>query len=287
MIYIVILNYNSSTETLNLLENLMVINLPVKIIVIDNNSLPNDQELLKHHVFPHQLIINKKNLGYAGGNNIGIDIAVKSNAKYVWILNPDIRIEKETLPDLLKCINGNKKIAAVGPRILMRENKEIIFSDGGEIKFDYKCTVRHKNYLRNTKTTTAGVNLGIDYIDGSCLLLNLKAVEELGFLPEEYFLYFEETDWCVNARRKGWELAVNCNSRAYNLISNKKGGYFYYLFRNKMIFARKYHPQPNIVRFYLSFILIKQFFLHVLRIKRFWYWKDRMKGFFDGQMNAI
>ena len=288
MIYVVILNYNSASETLKLLENLKNISISIKVLVIDNNSHPLEQEKLKEKVpSSHQLILNKKNLGYAGGNNIGIEIALKSNAEYVWILNPDIRVEKDTLRKLLETATKGKKIAAVGPRILRRENPDIIFSDGGEIKFNYKCVVRHKNYEKRVESTTADVNFDVDYIDGSCFLINLEAVQELGSLPEEYFLYFEETDWCVNAKRNGWKLAVNSGAHVFNLNSKKADIYFYYLFRNKMIFARKYHPRPHFVRLYLLFTLAQQFFLHIFQIRRYWYWKNRMKGFLDGQMKTI
>ena len=284
----ILLNYNSAEEAVELYNLLIGFEFErLKIIVVDNASAKGDISLLEKYIPKENLLLNAQNLGYAGGNNLGIRHALQDSYDYVWILNPDIRVEKETLPQLLQTAGKEEKIAAIGPRILRRENPNIIFSDGGEIKYNFQCTVRHKNFDKILKSHSTEVSFDIDYIDGSCILINLNAVKELGFLPEDYFLYFEETDWCVNAKRKGWKLAVNSRARAYNLDSRKGRVYFYHLFRNKMIFAKKYHPQPYFVKFYLLFTLVKQFFLHIFKIRRYWFWKDRMKGFLHGQKGAI
>lgn len=281
-IYVLVLNYNSSGETLELYENLKEFKLKVKLLVIDNCSSPKDQEQLKANVPEESLIINKRNLGYAGGNNVGIDVALKNNADYIWILNPDIRIEEQTLPILLETIVSDEKLAAIGPRIIRREDKERIYTDGEILKLDNSCQTLHKNHNFKISEIQETVDYDIDYIDGSSILLNCKAIRQIGKLPEEYFLYFEETDWCTNAKRNNWQLAVNTNARVYNLTSSKNDVYHYYMMRNKLIFSDKYHPDPAAVKRHYCELLLKEV-LSRFRGKYFKpFYKERVKGLFSG-----
>lgn len=288
LIYILILNYNSSKDSIFLFRSLQsLINANLKVFVIDNASAETDQLHLKKYIPENNLIINKKNLGYAGGNNIGIDIALKEEADYVWILNPDIRITLEALPRLLDLAKLDPSLAAVGPRILRREDGETIFTDGEKLYFDEKCSTEHKNSWRKNSEIPSGIDYDVDYIDGSCILINCKAIKELGKLPENYFLYFEETHWCLNAKHNNWKLAVNSQAVVYNLISEKKATFHYYFMRNKIIFSKKFHPQFKSVRKYYATILIKEF------INRFRgrylrpYYKSRVKGFIAGIYKTI
>ncbi len=283
-VFAIILNYNSAAETIELSTILKNFNLEyLRILVIDNASKEEDQNKLKENILAENLIFSKKNLGYAGGNNIGIEIALNENADYILILNPDIRLDGDTLPILLQTLILDEKLAAVGPRIVKRVDPEIIYSDGGKVEFDHQCSTYHKNYLSPTKGKQAFVNYEIDYIDGSCILINMKAIEMVGVLPEEYFLYYEETDWCLNAKRNGWKIAVNSNVKAYNLISFKGPTYFYYQFRNRIIFSKKYHPKAGLVQLYYLQVLARDFFKVLIGHQQKWLWKTRLKGFVDAQ----
>jgi GT2 family glycosyltransferase len=100
---------------------------------------PKTIKKLTSQIPVENLILNGKNLGYAGGNNIGIKKALKDDADFIWLLNPGIRVEKEALPRLLETILSDKSIAAVGPRICSRLNENEIFSDGGVVLYNPQC----------------------------------------------------------------------------------------------------------------------------------------------------
>jgi len=281
-VYAIILNFNSSYDTLELYENLKKLKSKMSILVIDNCSDPEDQKHLKNSISNENLIFNNKNLGYAGGNNVGIDIALENNADYVWLLNPDIRIEKQTLPLLLKTITEDSTLAAVGPRIVKRENKTMIFSDGEFLNMDKTCLTSHKNYNLQVTEVPGTIDHSLDYIDGSSILLNCKAITEIGKLPEEYFLYFEETDWCFRAKKHNWKLAVNSNATVYNLTSSRNAVFHYYMMRNKLIFSKKYHPDLKKVRnFYFNQLMMEILFRFKGKYLKPFY-KDRVKGLFSG-----
>ncbi len=282
-IYALILNYNSSLETIELFQLLHSFNFQLlSILVLDNNSKKEDIAELRNKIPNYNLIFNDENLGYAGGNNVGIEIALKNNADYVWLLNPDIRIEQQTLPLLLKTISEDSTLAAVGPRIVRREDKNLIFSDGEILKMDETCLTSHKNYNLKVTEVQGTIDYSVDYIDGSSILLNCKAIQKLGKLPEEYFLYFEETDWCFRAKKHHWKLAVNSNATVYNLTSSRNAVFNYYMMRNKLIFSKKYHPYPKKVRnFYLNQLMMEVLFRFKGKYFKPFY-KDRVKGLFSG-----
>ncbi len=281
--YAIILNYNSADESVALFKNLEEQHYEYLIIlVIDNNSIEADQLELKENIPAENLIFSPKNLGYAGGNNIGIEIALNDKADYIWVLNPDIRVNNQTLPILLKTISEDKTLAAIGPRIIHRNNPEKIFSDGEMLMMDEMCSTKHKNHNIEVSLVPKSIDYNIDYIAGSSILLNCEAIREIGELPEEYFLYFEETDWCFRAHKNKWKLAVNSHAEVYNLTSIKSAVFNYYFIRNKLIFSKKYHPDFVKVRnFY-----IKELFKEVgdrFKGKYFKpYFIKRLKGLFLG-----
>lgn len=257
--YAIILNYNSAGESIALYKNLEdggYCNL--NILVIDNASNIADKDELKENIPSGNLFFNNKNTGYAVGNNIGIDLAIKGNANYVWILNPDIRVENNTLSILLETLLADKDLAAVGPRIINRTNPSTIFSDGEILIMDEKCSTIHKNSHLKISDVPRVIDYEVDYIDGSCILLNCNAIKDVGKFSEEYFLYFEETDWCFRAKNKSWKLATNSNTTVYNLTSVKTSIFHYYFSRNKLIFSKKFHPKFKEVRTYCFQEIIKE-----------------------------
>ncbi|MGY5850392.1 glycosyltransferase family 2 protein [Salegentibacter sp. F14] len=287
-VYAIILNYNSSKEAIGLYNNLVEnFGVSLKILVVDNASAKADREQLKKNIPEENIIFNSKNSGYAGGNNIGIKRAIRENANYVWILNPDIRVEKNTLSILVETLQNNSTLAAVGPRILKRENPDTIFTDGEKLLMDKKCHTHQKNHNKSRHVIEPKIDFDIDYIDGSCILINSRAIEDVGFLPEEYFLYFEETDWCSRAKKRGYKLAVNSHAIVYNLTSIKKETFHYYFMRNRLIFSKKFHPNFNKVRrYYLNLVFLE--FINRLKGKYFSpFYKSRVKGLISGIFRTI
>lgn len=256
-VYALILNYNSAGESIELFRDLEEQSYKdLQILVIDNNSNEEDRRQLIENIPKTNLIFNRENLGFAAGNNVGIKKALKANANYIWILNPDVRLEKDSLCILVDTLKSDEKLAAVGPRILHREAPGRVFSDGEKMLMDEKAGTFHRNHNLDVNDLSAGIDYNIDYIAGSSMLLNVKAIEKIGDLPEDYFLYFEETDWCFKAKRYNWELAINSNSVVYNLTSAKTSVFHYYFMRNRLIFCKKYHPDfRNVRNYYLREII--------------------------------
>ncbi len=282
-VYAIVLNYNSSDECIGLFKNLSQYNQSIsEILIIDNASSIEDIENLKKNIPLEKLIFNSENLGFAGGNNIAIQKALTEKADFIWILNPDIRIDEDTLPQLLNIMAKDDSLAAIGPRIIKREDPYLIFSDGEKIIRDASCRTCHKNHNKLVEEIPGSIDYDVDYIDGSCILIRKEAFEEIGLFCEDYFLYFEETDWCFRSKKKGWKLAVNSNAKSYNLTSNKTALFHFYMMRNRMIFSKKFFPfYREVKRHYLK-LLVQEVFdrLKGTYLKPFFI--SRLKGLFSG-----
>lgn len=239
-LYIVILNYNSSEDTVKLYNQIQSFNLrDVTIKVIDNASTSNNIELLKQNIPNEYLILNSKNLGYAAGNNIGIQEAIDNNFEYVLLLNPDIRLKSDCIKFLLKEMYLDDSLAVIGPRICFRENHNVVYSDGGILIKEKGFFTTHLNYKKAKQECTLDNNLHcVDYVNGSCFLARTRVFKEIGFLCESFFMYFEETEWCMRAIQEGYNVKVFSDAEAYHTSSKKGSKYHFYMTRNRLLLAK-------------------------------------------------
>lgn len=238
-IFCIILNFNSSKDTIELYNSLKTLYPYLNIIVVDNNSEIIDKNQFKNSIDASQLIFNVQNLGYAGGNNIGIKRAIKKGAEYVWILNPDISVTKDTLLLLLETIQNNANVAAVGPRICYKNNPSKIYSDGGIVVKEKGFFTTHLNYNKNITEIVQDTQINeVGYVNGSSILVKVSALNKIGFMLEDFFLYFEETEWCLRATDANYKLLINTNAIVYHTSSVKGSLYKFYMTRNRILLAK-------------------------------------------------
>ncbi|MFC2082233.1 glycosyltransferase family 2 protein [Bacteroidota bacterium] len=185
---IVILNWNGLEDTLECLESLRNINYPnYKIIVVDNHSTGNDVELIKEKYENEisKLIVTEQNLGFSGGNNIGIDYSVESGAEYILLLNNDTVVEADFLTIL---VNEGKSddIGIVSPMIAYFSDNKKIWSAGGKIN---KLKASGFTFGRNKNVENFNYARICSFASGCCLLIKSRMIKEIGKLDENYFLY--------------------------------------------------------------------------------------------------
>ena len=284
----IILNYNSSKEVIELYNQLNEFNNGVSIIIVDNNSEQEEKELLLKSIDSNFLIFNKFNIGYAGGNNIGIKKAIKEDAKYVWILNPDIQITKNTLPILLKTIESNINIAAIGPRICYRNMPSKIYSDGGIILQEKGFFTTHKNYNKESSSVHSLTKENeVDYVNGSAMLISVDAYRKIGFLKEGFFLYFEETEWCLRALKFKYKLVVNTEAIAYHISSKKGELYHFYMTRNRIWLAKSQNKYVFITLKEVTKTVVLQLLRELKKGKISQNTKSRIKGLIAGVFGNV
>lgn len=240
LVYTIILNYNSSNESIRLFNSIKSNeHFDIMTFVIDNHSGSKaEYDNLLKNIPNDQLIFNHANNGYAAGNNIGIKKAIKDGADYIFILNPDISLSSDTIEVLVKTLQEDPTLAVVGPRICDKGDPNLIYSDGGVIDAKNGYVVSHINHNKKRTSLDEDLNRKVDYVNGSAMLINSKAVKDLGYLNENFFLYFEEAEYCLRAQNSPWNIVTNTNTTAYHLRSKKGNTYAFYMARNQIWLAK-------------------------------------------------
>ncbi|MEZ4749497.1 MAG: glycosyltransferase family 2 protein [Bdellovibrionota bacterium] len=236
---VLILNWNSSDETIRLHSEIKKLNAGFNVTVIDNSSRPKDQENLRRHIPSEDFIQSGKNLGYSWGNNFGLRKAIENGYDCACILNPDILIKDNFISPLVSQLETNPQIAAIGPRVCYREREDTIYSDGGVVDLSGGFHTRHQHYNKPVSEVPAKVR-DVDYVHGGAMLLNLKAVKDVGLLDESLFMYFDEVEWCLRAKQAGWRLVADPRVTVFHLTSPKGPAYHFYMVRNRIWVAKRF-----------------------------------------------
>lgn len=207
-------------------------------------------KLSENTKYPVIIIKNKGNYGFAKGNNTAFRFALKrKDFKYIWLLNNDTVVERDTLSNLIKVAEKDNKIGFVGSVIRYYDNPDYIQTIGGG-KF-YPILGLGKLYMKNKHISilknlkAEEVDKSIDYIMGASLLIQKETLEDIGIFDEDYFLYTEELDLITRGKRRGWKLAVALDSYVYHKESastkDKKWLYYYLINKSNMIYIKKHY----------------------------------------------
>ncbi len=291
-LFIIVLNYNNEEDTIECLDSLKEVienskEIDVNIILVDNasdiKSVNTIKEYLKNNL-EAVLLISNSNKGYAGGNNIGITYALNNGADYICILNNDVIVNRNFYKDSIRILEEDRNVYFVGPAILYY-GTNIIQYTGGKVNLWF---------MKNT-----GINQGMeyvekkevvecDYVGGACLFFRSNIINELGYLPENYFLFWEETEWCMSALKRKKKCLCTLNNHVEHKgsasIDRVKGLGEYYIERNRIIFSRR--NDNNVIRriFAYAYLNAKAITKGVLRNKNYF---NYVKYYFEGIRTII
>ncbi len=240
-IYAIILNYNNAKETNECIDSFNTIeDFDIKLIVVDNASEENCVNEVKKHIgsFTNiKLIETGANLGYAGGNNVGLHYAIDQGAEYIAIVNNDVVVNRDSFNECVKILDADSNVAFVGPAIL-EYGSNVIQYTGGTVDFD-RLTSPHMN--SKMKYQKEDRQISCDYVGGACMMFKREIINEIGYIPEEYFLFWEETEWCYKAKKIGKKCICTLNGAINHKgsVSIKKirGLEAYYMERNRVLFS--------------------------------------------------
>lgn len=284
---VIILNYNNDIDTIECVESLNDVkhnckSVDIKIILVDNASERDCIGRIKQYVERDseiEFIQSNNNLGYAGGNNLGIKRALEHGADYVCLLNNDVIVNDTFYEDSIKMLEEDESIYFSGPVILEYKTKTIQYA-GGRINLWF---LRNFGINRGEIFQPSKEIIECDYVGGACLFFRPKTVLEIGLLPENYFLFWEETEWCMRARKKRKKCVCVKNNyiehKGSATIKKIMGMEEYYMERNRIVFSKRNDPLVLRRWFAILYLFIKCIAKGIIRDKHYF---SYLKYYADG-----
>jgi GT2 family glycosyltransferase len=261
-IFVTIVNFNGNKDTLSCLKSLEKIKIKdfeLNVIVIDNGSKEIFKEDPKNYKnFKLHILRSEENLGFSGGQNLGIKYALVNNADYVMVLNNDVEVDEDLIVNLLETFNEKKDCGIVSPKIYFAKGHEyhkdryeekdrgkVIWYAGGKI--DWKNMLAFHKGVDEVDNKKFNELEKTDFASGCCALIKSDVFNNVGLFDEKYFLYFEDNDLCQRARSKGFESYYQPKAFLWHINAGSAGGsgselQDYYITRNRLLFGFKYAP---------------------------------------------
>ncbi len=245
----VVLNWNGLDDTLRCVASLRAVaHRPFAVIVVDNGSRESPRPALAARDPGVEVIENPRNLGYTGGNNVGIARAIARGADFVWILNNDATVEPDTLSRLLATADAHPRAAAVGGKVLLADRAATLWVAWGRVTW------------RQSLIALVGENAADDgrfegehevpWIPGCSLLLRTAALRAVGPFDDAFFAYHEDVEWAARAHAAGWQVWYTGAARTWHAVHGSSGGLGHYggfrkylSARNSVLYAKR-HGRP-------------------------------------------
>jgi GT2 family glycosyltransferase len=253
---VIVLTWNGKGDVLECLESVAKTDYGnFETVVVDNASTDGTAEEVRARFPGVTIVANAANLGYAGGNNAGMRVCAGRGAEFYLLLNNDLVLEPGCIRELVDVAGLHPEGGMFGPKTYQYGSDRVLDFVGGAL--DWKTGA--------TKSVGVGEkDLGqydevrdYDFMNGHALLVRKSVTDEIGLLDEDYFIYNEETDWCVRARRRGWACLYAPRAVVWHKVSRSRLSQSrdYLLVRNRILFMRKNATRRQLARFLFDFCL--------------------------------
>lgn len=281
---IITVNFNQSFVTEQLLTSISATNVypHIEIIVVDNGSKENSVPgwIVKYPEI--KFIRSDINLGFAGGNNLGIK---EAKGEYLFFVNNDTEFTPGLIDTLVTVMDQNPSVGMASPKIRYFDQPDTLQYAGFTEMNYYTC----RNYCIGQFELDKGQydnNLGpTGYAHGAAMMLRREAMDKAGVMAENFFLYYEEMDWCDHIKRKGYEIWLVPQALIYHKesvsVGRASGLKEYFMNRNRILFIRRNAPFLARIFFYVYFVLV------VTPRNILNYLKNKQKGFTTLLLKAI
>ncbi|EFX52317.1 glycosyltransferase, group 2 family protein [Streptococcus cristatus ATCC 51100] len=284
---IVILNYNNCEDTIECVQSLRsaINSEKYKIVIVDNASTNDSVSKLNNILSPIEIIVSSENRGYAHGNNIGIKYAEQAGYEYICILNNDTIIDVDFIETCKNELKNSAQVAFVSPALVEYKDNNLIQSTGGDI-FINKGIVTLKNH--GARRIELPPKIESDYIGGACIMFRTSILKNIGYIPENYFLFFEETEWCYKAQKMGYKNICLTDSYIYHKgsvsIKSVSGLQEYLMARNRVVFVRRNIDSRIKYYCFLIYLFLQQGYHFLLRKNNA---KNKIRYYLDGVFNRV
>lgn len=279
VVTIITINYNQLQLTCALLDSLRKVSYPaVEVIVVDNHSKEDPTSVIAARYPEVKLIVSKENLGFAGGNNLGI---TASKGEYLLFLNNDTEVHPGFLEPLVALFETNSTAGAASSKILYYNSGETIQYAGSSSVDPFTGRSKRVGYMEKDQGQH-NVQRETELAHGAAMMVPRRVINKVGMMPEFFFLYYEEVDWCESIKRAGYKIFFVPDSKVYHKesMSIGKGSTLktYYMTRNRLLYMRRNTAglkKITWILFFLFFTLPKNALMFTLKrdlehAKAFW-----------------
>ncbi len=217
---IVIVTYNSARTIESCLDSVSAILYPnLEVVVVDNASTDNTKKIISKKNKKITFLENKKNVGFAAGNNLGIEIFMKKGIEFILLLNPDTEVKPHIIENLLEPFQ-KKDVGIVGCAITYHNSDTIWFAGGSFNK--YFCYTKHTKMNRPVSLLNQKIKETV-FITGCCMMVRRSVFEKIGFLDSSFGFYFEDVDFCLRAYEAGYICKIIEKPLVSHRVSSSSG----------------------------------------------------------------
>lgn len=285
-IVVVVLTWNHHHYTRACLRSLERQTAPHTVYVVDNASTDGTADIVAAEFPAVQVLRNTKNLGFASGNNVGIHAAFSEGADAVLVLNNDTTLESDALAELIAAARAHPEAGIINPLILFAQPPHRVWFAGAEVG---TWTARSPLHGHNApRTTIADAVRPIGRAAGTAMLITRACYERIGGFDDALFMYFEDVEYSLRARKAGLAILLAPRAIVYHHISVSTGGAkspssVYYNTRNGIVAMERHRPLPVVLAPVRRMLIALTMLLFVLRPPRA---PARLRDLLDGYRDA-
>ncbi len=255
---IITVNFNQAEVTEQLIASIVRSGTAdYELIVVDNGSSVNPVPAWKSKYPSFSFIRSETNLGFAGGNNLGTRSAI---GRYLFYVNNDTEFTEGLVERLCGTLDHYPEVAVVSPKIRYFSDPEVIQYVGFTPMNFYRMQNASPGQFEKDTGQFDHLEQPTGYAHGAAMMVRSSAIAQCGLMAENYFLYYEEMDWCERFRKNGYQIWVNTDALIFHKESVSVGAKSalkeYFMNRNRLLFARKNAPIAARWFFYPYFVLL-------------------------------
>ena len=256
-----------------------------RVVIIDNCSTDGTISLLKQIDDPRiQVIFLPRNVGVAAANNIGMRYGIKMSVKTIILINNDVMFNENLFAVMSEWCKPGRNLA-VSPVIPYFDEPEKVWFAGGEFQW-WRGFIGYHLYHRRSIHTLPQIPYTTGYAPTTCLAFPIDWIHEIGFLDEQYFIYWEDTDFSRRIIQAGKSIVVDPSIHLYHKVSSTTGGTknlttLHYMYRNHMIFIRKFYGYAPLL-FVLPILCLKGMISVCLGREDFRQFRTKAKAVLNG-----
>ena len=219
-ISVVIVNWNAWRMTVDCIESLIVNTNFLNIVVVDNGSDDGSFDMLRS-IYPNiKILRSATNLGFGGGNNIGIQEAMDDGSDYIWLLNNDTIVFRETLNSMMHEFDKDDRLAAISSKLYKDIECRNIQTLGAGVVNRFTGMTKELKHIRVNNL----IELPVDsYLCAASMVVRVNALRQIGLFDERFFLYWEDVDLSFRLKQANWKIAISANSHVYHRESASLG----------------------------------------------------------------